>query len=271
MPLHLIAEQTDLLRAVANAVHAVVAQLHVAVQAQQLRLTIAVVHQLPVERLQLPALFLPGGRHRQGGAPAGFPILGLGPGGHQVALDRPPLPLHRGVGGEVIVPAEQRVLLRRQGNEAAVGAPQALLHHGQGQTARIFFQLPAEGRGHDPRVKLAGQVGDPGADLVVVGLLRRVERVVYVHVVADVAELHGRAVRVELVAPPQHIHACRCVRRGLKVLYQLPIPPLHLLKSDAAVGHILKVHGALPLPGSGVEKRAYSFNTLQKPPPYFIT
>ena len=97
-----------------------------------------------------------------------------------------------------------------------------------------------------------------------------VERVVYIHIVADVAQLHGRHIRMEHVAPSQHVHARRRVRRRPKVMYQLLIPPLDLLKGDAAVGHILKANVALPLTVLASKKRGCPNEFPTKTFAYFI-
>ena len=61
--LHLLPEACHVLRRVADAAHPPVAQRHIVGIAQQLRLTVPVVHQLVVQLLQLLPLLLPGGSH----------------------------------------------------------------------------------------------------------------------------------------------------------------------------------------------------------------
>ncbi len=241
--LHLLPESLHLLPPVAVAAHAVVPQLQVIVVPQCPGLGGAVLHQLVVNLVQSLgvggeefALGLPGG-----GAHA--PVLVHGVGAQQGQVQFLPVKGDLGARNQLAVFGGEIVLLLHQGNQPLVHGLLGDLHVLEGHGADLLHQLVPVRGGVELLLILQGQIVVDGGFLIVVIMLRAVEFVRGVRVVADVGDGHlgAHPVRQGIVLL-MHRELLLAVLRAVEGLHQGPHLLLHLLKVHALIWHILEFH-----------------------------
>ena len=263
--LHLLPEAPHILRRVADAVHAQVAQLHKARKAQSLCLPVAVFHQAVVDVLQLCALLLPG---IDGGLirPApDHPVQGLLVPGQAAAADPDAAVVRLRVGHQLVVAAQQRVFLLLKRDQAAVVAHEPRADEGEREGPHQPLEAVRKGRLHQQLAEAVPQRRDFRPDVVVIGLLPRIERVVHVHAVADIAQVNGGHGVAEPVLPLQNPQAVILAGDSLHIPEERPVFRLDLLIGDPPVGHVAKVHHRSPLCSESGGPSASAAPELQLP------
>ena len=189
--LHLLPEAPDVLRGIADAVHAQIAQLHKAGKSHQFCLPGPVFHKAVIDLLQLAALLLPGSNGRVIGFLPDLSVRRLLIPGKAAAADPLAAVIRPGVGYQLVVPAQQCVFFLLQGNDAAVIALQPRKDKAESEGSHGLLKKGGKGRLRQQPVEAVLQFAQPGADLIIVRLLPCIERVVDIHAMADIAQING--------------------------------------------------------------------------------
>ena len=191
---HLVAEALDLLGAVANAVHAHIGELTVIVVAHELGLSVEVFDDLGVQLVQLGAVGVEVTGLSLIGGPAGLGVQALLVGAQLGDGELLAVQFHQSTAVDLLVLADEGVVLFLQVQRPLVHAQHGVLHAGHAGGAQSFGQGVHMGVGEERAADLHAGVGDSRTVGVKEILLGFPVGVTGVAGVVDVGQVGGRGV-----------------------------------------------------------------------------